>query len=99
MKKIIILAFATFALYSCSTDSSNSSGFELKGNLSNSKGEAIYLEKLSQTGVTAIDNIEGNISSRVQKISNVDTANIGVYNVKYFVTDSEFSEGINLISE
>ena len=38
-------------------------------------------------GVTAIDNIEGNISSRVQKISNVDTANIGVYNVKYFVTD------------
>jgi hypothetical protein len=38
-------------------------------------------------GVTAIDNIEGDISSRVQKISTVDTANIGVYNVKYFVTD------------
>ena len=38
-------------------------------------------------GVTAIDNIEGNISSRVQKISSIDTTNIGVYNVKYFVTD------------
>ena len=35
----------------------------------------------------AFDNIEGNISSRIQKISTVDTANIGVYNVKYFVTD------------
>jgi hypothetical protein len=35
----------------------------------------------------ANDNIEGNISNRVQFISNVDTANIGVYSVKYFVTD------------
>ena len=38
-------------------------------------------------GVTALDNIEGDISLRVQKITTVDTANIGVYNVKYFVTD------------
>ncbi|MFZ4796561.1 MAG: immunoglobulin-like domain-containing protein [Bacteroidia bacterium] len=37
--------------------------------------------------VTAIDNIEGDISSRVQTISTLDTANIGVYNIKYFVTD------------
>ena len=55
MKKFIVLALATFTLYSCSTDSGNSSGFEIKGNLSNSKGESIYLEKLSQTGVTAVD--------------------------------------------
>ena len=37
--------------------------------------------------VTALDNIEGDISNRVQTISNLDTANIGVYNIKYFVTD------------
>ncbi|MEI7979175.1 MAG: immunoglobulin-like domain-containing protein, partial [Bacteroidota bacterium] len=37
--------------------------------------------------VTATDNIEGNISNRVQTISTVDTANIGVYLIKYFVTD------------
>lgn len=55
MKKIIILALATFALYSCSTDSGNKTGFEIKGNLLNSKGEAIYLEKLTQAGVTTID--------------------------------------------
>ncbi len=41
----------------------------------------------SDPGATAIDNIEGNISSRVQIISTVDTTNIGVYNVKYFVVD------------
>jgi hypothetical protein len=37
--------------------------------------------------VTATDNIEGNISNRVQTISTLDTANIGVYTIKYFVTD------------
>jgi PKD repeat protein len=37
--------------------------------------------------VIATDNIEGDISNRVQTISTLDTANIGVYNVKYFVTD------------
>ncbi|MFZ4799782.1 MAG: immunoglobulin-like domain-containing protein, partial [Bacteroidia bacterium] len=37
--------------------------------------------------VTATDNIEGDISSRVQTISTLDTANIGIYSIKYFVTD------------
>ena len=57
----------------------------------NLNGTAILRTEINKTfvdpGVTAIDNIEGNVSSRVQKISTLDTANIGVYNVKYFVTD------------
>jgi hypothetical protein len=36
---------------------------------------------------TAIDNIEGDISSRLQKVSTIDLTNIGVYTVKYFVLD------------
>jgi peroxiredoxin len=56
MKKITLFALATIALYSCNnSDSGNNSGFEIKGNLSNSKGEAIYLEKLSQSGVSSVD--------------------------------------------
>lgn len=54
MKKIIILALTAITIYSCS-NSVKSSEFEITGNLSNSKGESIYLEKLSQTGVVAID--------------------------------------------
>ena len=37
--------------------------------------------------VRASDNIEGNISSRVQTVSTVNLANIGVYTVKYYVLD------------
>jgi thiol-disulfide isomerase/thioredoxin len=54
MKKIILLALATLALYSCK-ESQNASGFELKGTLQNSKGESIYLEKLSQQGTVTVD--------------------------------------------
>ncbi|MFZ4059322.1 MAG: GEVED domain-containing protein, partial [Ferruginibacter sp.] len=54
-------------------------------------GTTIIRTEINKTfpdpGVTALDNIEGDISLRVQKISTIDTANIGVYNVKYFVTD------------
>jgi hypothetical protein len=54
-------------------------------------GTSIIRTEINKTfpdpGVTALDNIEGDISLRVQKISTIDTANIGVYNVKYFVTD------------
>ncbi|MES2379826.1 MAG: immunoglobulin-like domain-containing protein [Bacteroidota bacterium] len=37
--------------------------------------------------VLAMDNIEGNVSGRVETISTVDTSNLGVYTVKYFVKD------------
>lgn len=80
MKKIIILALATIALYSCSTNSGNTSGFELKGNLSNSKGEAIYLEKLSQTGVTAIDS--ATIDEKGEFMMNHASPSIGFYRLR-----------------
>ncbi len=56
MKKISLLAVAITAFYACTNSGSkNTSGFELKGNLSNSKAESIYLEKLSQSGTTVVD--------------------------------------------
>lgn len=36
---------------------------------------------------TAIDNLEGNISHRVQRIGTIDTSNVGSYTLKYFVSD------------
>lgn len=87
MKKIIILALATLTLYSCSTDSSNTSGFELKGNLSNAKGEAIYLEKLSQTGVSAVDSTT--INEKGEFLMNHYSPSIGFYRLR--ISNSNFA--------
>ncbi len=41
----------------------------------------------SDHGANAYDNVDGNISSRIQKTSNVDTSKIGIYHVSYTVSD------------
>ncbi|MFA6259848.1 MAG: immunoglobulin-like domain-containing protein [Bacteroidia bacterium] len=38
-------------------------------------------------GATAIDNIQGDVSSSIQAINNIDITHLGYYTVKYFVTD------------
>jgi peroxiredoxin len=80
MKKLIILALATITLYSCSTDSANSSGFEIKGNLSNSKGEAIYLEKLAQSGATVLDS--ATIDEKGEFLMNHSSPTLGFYRLR-----------------
>lgn len=80
MKKFTILALASITLYSCSPDSGNTTGFEIKGNLSNSKGEAIYLEKLAQTGVTPIDS--ATIDEKGEFVMNHASPSIGFYRLR-----------------
>ena len=81
MKKLSLLAFAAITLYSCSSsDSGNSSGFEIKGNLSNSKGEAIYLEKLSQQGVAAVDS--ATINEKGEFLMNHYSPSVGFYRLR-----------------
>ena len=55
MKKIIIAAIALTWLYACDNSNKNASSFEITGNLTNTKGESIYLEKLGQQGANVID--------------------------------------------
>ena len=55
MKKIGLIAIGLISLYACKTETKNTSGFEIAGTLVNSKGEAIYLEKLGQQGVNMVD--------------------------------------------
>ena len=81
MKKLTLLAIATIALYSCSpSDSGNTSGFEIKGSLSNSKGEAIYLEKLSQQGVASVDS--ATINEKGEFIMNHYSPSVGFYRLR-----------------
>jgi len=52
--------------------------------------DTVYVEvngSFTDPGATAIDNREGDISSRIVKTSTVDTAQVGFYTVTYNVTD------------
>lgn len=80
MKKIFIFALATFTFYSCTTDTGNTSGFELKGTLSNSKGETIYLEKLSQMGTAVIDS--STINEKGEFLINNTSPGVGFYRLR-----------------
>lgn len=88
MKKITLIALAAIALYSCSTSNSeNTTGFEIKGNLSNSKGESIYLEKLSQQGVAAIDSAV--IDEKGEFLINHVSPKVGFYRLR--ISNSNFA--------
>lgn len=88
MKKIILLALTAITFYSCSdSNSGNSSGFEIKGNLSNSKGESIYLEKLSQQGVVAVDSTS--IDEKGEFTLNHYSPSLGFYRLR--IAESNFA--------
>jgi len=80
MKKILILAAASLAIYSCGEGSKNTSGFELKGTLQNSKSESIYLEKLSQKGTIVVDS--GLIDEKGEFKLNSYSPSVGFYRLR-----------------
>ncbi len=88
MKKITFIALAAIAIYSCnSSHSGNTSGFEIKGNLLNSKGESIYLEKLSQQGTMPVDSAI--IDEKGEFIMNHYSPSVGFYRLK--ISNSNFA--------
>lgn len=86
MKKITLCALIVSALYAC-TGNKNSSGFEIKGTLSNSKSEPIYLEKLSQKGVDIVDSAV--INEKGEFIMNTYSPSIGFYRLR--ISDANFA--------
>lgn len=58
MKKLFILAIAAVLLNSCGNGKRSNTTFELKGNLTNSKGETLYLEKLASQTPEVVDSCE-----------------------------------------
>jgi peroxiredoxin len=57
MKKILVLAIVPL-LFNCSGNKKTNSTFELKGNLTDSKGEMLYLEKLASQTPQVVDSVE-----------------------------------------
>jgi peroxiredoxin len=88
MKKITLFALAILGLYACTNSGSkNTSGFEIKGNLSNSKGESIYLEKLSQTGPASVDS--ATIDEKGEFTMNNYSPSVGFYRLR--ISKSNFA--------
>lgn len=79
MKPLFYALAVSAALYSC-TDSQNASGFELKGNLQNSKGESVYLEKLSQSGTMVVDS--ATIDDKGDFLLNNYSPSVGFYRLR-----------------
>lgn len=79
MKPLFYALAVSAALYSC-TDSKNASGFELKGNLQNSKGESVYLEKLSQSGTMVVDS--ATIDDKGDFLLNNYSPSVGFYRLR-----------------
>lgn len=88
MKNFLVIAVCSAALFSCnSSGNKNNTGFEIKGQLTNTKGETIYLEKLTQTGVEAVDS--SNISEEGSFLMNSYSPKVGFYRLK--ISDSNFA--------
>jgi peroxiredoxin len=88
MKKLSLIALLLTALYSCTNSGSkNTSGFEIKGTLSNAKGEVIYLEKLAQTGVSKVDSTT--INEKGEFLMNSFSPSIGFYRLR--ITEANFA--------
>lgn len=79
MKPLFYALAVSAVLYSCN-DSKNSSGFELKGTLQNSKGESVYLEKLSQSGTMVVDS--ATIDDKGDFLLNNYSPSVGFYRLR-----------------
>ena len=80
MKKIGLVALGLISLFACTTETKNTSGFEIAGTLVNSKGEAIYLEKLGQQGVNVVDSAI--ISEKGNFLINNYSPTVGFYRLR-----------------
>jgi thiol-disulfide isomerase/thioredoxin len=79
MKKLFVLAIVPLLLNSCGNKKTNST-FELKGNLTDSKGEMLYLEKLASQTPEVVDSVE--IGANGDFSFNNYVPGIGFYRIK-----------------
>ena len=88
MNKLIVLSIVLAGLYACTnSNSKNNSGFEIKGSLSNSKSETIYLEKLSQKEPAVVDSAM--INEKGEFELNNYSPSVGFYRLR--LTNSNFA--------
>ena len=84
-----IISFTLLFFFSCGDNKNETtrSSFELKGKLSNSNQETVFLEKMSPTGITTIDTAV--INENGEFIFNAAKPAMGFYNIK--ISDRNFA--------
>lgn len=85
--KKFTFAIPIILLAGCSNINPESKGFELKGKLSNTHGETIYLQQLSPTGLTNVDT--ATIDDKGEFTMTAPVKEIGFYRLR--VTDKNFA--------
>lgn len=87
MIKNTILALSAAALLSACSGDKNHSNFEIKGSLTNSNGETVYLEKLSQSQPLVLDSAK--IDDKGNFVLNSASPALGFYRLK--INDANFA--------
>lgn len=81
MKNLIYFTLASIIVWSCGQNNSNNpNGFELKGNLVNSKEQPIYLERLTSTEIKIVDSAM--INSKGEFLMNNVSPQLGFYRLR-----------------
>ena len=78
--KSILIAIPFAFLVACSSTAGSSTGFQLKGKLSNAHGETIYLEQMSPSGLKGIDTVK--IDDKGEFSMTPKITEIGYYRLK-----------------
>ncbi|MBS1638240.1 MAG: AhpC/TSA family protein [Bacteroidetes bacterium] len=87
MKKLTFVISAAILLGACTGEKKNSTGFEIRGSLSNTLGETVYLEKLTSSSQTKIDSAV--INEKGEFVLNHVAPSLGFYRIK--VNEANFA--------
>lgn len=103
-KLLAISCFITIPLTGCGSDDDETKVFQPEGAIDYSAPEISIIggddisvtifDTYTDAGATAIDNVDGDVTSAITAVSNVDTSVVGVYTVTYTVSDSVGNEGV-----
>tara|TARA_R110002153_G_scaffold230464_1_gene383669 strand:+ start:871 stop:1707 length:837 start_codon:yes stop_codon:yes gene_type:complete len=97
MKKLLLLS--ALLIFACSSDDSTSDyssdipddNYDNLAPVITILGDALVTiirgETYNDAGATAIDDVDGDLTSSIVINSNLDTANLGIYNIEYTVSD------------
>ena len=101
LKNIFAIGTIAIALASCS--GSKNGGFELKGTLTNSAGETLVLEQMSQKGATVIDSVQidekGNFKFEHARLPQMDFYRLKITDANFAIIVADSTQQLNFTGD